>query len=183
MYEVEVKAHLRKREEVIKKLKDFGCKFGEELHQVDYIFIPKGVLFPPPLSVPVLRVRKQNDKYLFTLKLSQTGRQDCIERELEILNGNKMIEIMELLYYKKVAVVDKKRIKTKYKNMEIVLDKVKSLGEFVEVEKIVTNKNHEDRKKIQKDLCNFLETLGILKKDHLVNGKYDIMLFKKNKKK
>jgi len=183
MYEVEVKAHLRDKKEVIKKLQDFGCKFGRELHQIDHIFIPKGIAFPPPFSVPVLRVREQNDRFLFTLKISQSGRQDCIERELEINDGKKMIEIMKLINYREVSVVDKKRIKTKYKDMEIVLDKVKGLGEFVEVEKIVKHKNHEDRKNIQKELCVFLETLGISKKDHLVNGKYDIMIFKKNKNK
>lgn len=182
MYEVEVKARLRDREAVIKKLNDLGCKFSKELHQIDHIFTPKGTPFPVPLSVPVLRVREQNDKYLFTLKLAQSGRQDCIERELEILDGEKMIQIMKLLNYKEVATVNKKRIKTKLKNTEIVLDKVKGLGEFMEVEKIVKNKNHEDRKDIQKDLRVFLETLGIPRGDHLVNAKYDIMIFKKNKK-
>lgn len=183
MYEVEVKARLRNRKGVVKRLRAFGCKFGEELHQIDHIFTPKGTPFPTPLSVPVLRVREQNEKYLFTLKLAQTGRQDCIERELEILNGEKMLEIMKIINYKEVAIVDKKRIKTKYKDIEIVLDKVKGLGEFIELEKIVMHKNHEDRRKIQKDLCLFLEILGIKRGDHMVNAKYDIMIFKKNKKK
>ena len=86
---------------------------------------------------------------------------------------------MELIKYKEVAVVNKKRIKTKYKDMEIVLDRVKNLGEFIEVEKIVKHKDHEVRKNIQKGLCVFLETLGIARKDLLVNHKYDIMIFKK----
>jgi len=51
MYEVEVKARLRNRKEVIKKLESFGCKFSEELHQVDHIFIPEGVDFPPPIEL------------------------------------------------------------------------------------------------------------------------------------
>jgi adenylate cyclase class IV len=45
MYEVEVKAHLRNRKEVIKRLKAFGCKFSKELHQVDRIFLPEGISF------------------------------------------------------------------------------------------------------------------------------------------
>jgi len=40
MYEVEVKACLENKSAVIKKLESLGCKFGEELHQVDSIFIP-----------------------------------------------------------------------------------------------------------------------------------------------
>jgi len=35
------------------------------------------------------------------------------------------------------------------------------------------------RIEIQKELAEFLETLGVAKEDLLVNGKYDIMLFEK----
>lgn len=179
MYEVEVKSKLNNREAVKKKLKDFGCIFSEELHQVDHIFIPEDQPFPPPFEVPVLRIRKQNDKYIFTLKISQSSRQDCIERELEIQDDEKMIEIMYLMKYKQAPVVDKKRIKTVYKDMEIVLDAVEGLGEFIEVEKIVQEENPEARIKIQNELLNFLEELGIPKEDHVIGGKYDIMLEEK----
>lgn len=167
----------------MKKLKAFGCEFGKVLHQIDDIFIPEGVSFPPPLGVPVLRVRKSNDQYFFTFKIPQSGRQDCIERELEIMDGERMIEIIRFLKYQQVPTVDKKRIKTKLNDIEIVLDVVKGLGEFIEVERIVTNTNHEERKKIQDELCIFLETLGVSKQDLLVNGKYDIMLFEKEQNK
>ncbi len=183
MYEVEVKAHLRDRGSVLKKLKDLGFEFGEVLHQVDRIFIPEGVSIPTPLGTPVLRVRSQNGKYIFTLKISQSGRQDSIERELEIADAEMMAEIIKLIKYTEAAAVDKKRIKAKLKDIEICLDTVKDLGEFVEAEKIVTDHNHEERKKIQHELCDFLETLGIQKADHLVNHKYDIMIFEKMNKK
>jgi len=179
MYEVEVKAHLRNREAIIKKLKNLGCKFSEELHQVDYIFFREGIPFPPPLGVGSLRVRKQNDRSFLTLKIPQASRQDCIEREMEIMDGNMMIEILELLKWEKVPVVDKKRIKTNLNGMEIVLDTVKDLGEFIEAEKIVHAINPESRKKTQEELFDFLGTLGISKEDQVIDGKYDIMLFEK----
>lgn len=179
MYEVEVKAHLRDRATLIKKLESFGCKFSAELHQIDHIFNREGEVFPPPLTSPVLRVRKENDRYLFTLKISQSGRQDSLERELEIKDGEMMIQILKLLKWQETVLVDKKRIKTKLNDIEIVLDDVKDLGEFIEVEKIVKNENHADRKKIQDELCDFLETIGISKADLLVNHKYDIMLEEK----
>jgi len=182
MYEVEVKSRLKNREVVIQKLKNFGCKFSEELHQIDHIFIPEGISFPPPIGVPVLRVRKQGDVYFFTLKISQGNRTDSLEREIEIKDGEKMIEILKLLKWKETIVVDKKRIKTNFKDIEIVLDDVKDLGEFIEAEKIVTNKNQDERKKIQEELYNYLETLGVRKEDHVVDGKYDIMLSKIYKK-
>jgi adenylate cyclase, class 2 len=179
MYEVEVKAHLRDRKEVIKKLEDFGCKFSEELHQIDRVYFPKGFVFPPPIGTGILRVRKQDDKYFLTLKISQSGRQDSIERETEIKDGEMMVEIIKLLKYQEAPIVDKKRTKTKYKDMVIELDEVKELGSFIEVEKIVTHPDPEVRKNIQKELCDFLETLGVAKEDLLVNAKYDIMLFEK----
>lgn len=176
MYEVEVKARLRDRKAVIKKLESLGCRFGKELHQIDHIFIPEGIVFPPPMGTPVLRVRKQGDNYFFTLKISQGNRTDSIEREIEINDGDKMIDILKLLKWQETILVDKKRIKTNVKGVEIVLDTVKDLGEFVEAEKIVTNDDGEHRKNIQKDLFAFLETIGIPKEDHVVGGKYDIML-------
>jgi predicted adenylyl cyclase CyaB len=185
MYEVEVKAHLRNRKAVIKKLESFGCKFSEELHQIDRIFLPEGISLPEPLGTPVFRVRKENDRFLFTLKITQSGRQDCIERELEIIDGDIMVEIVNLIKFYEIPIVDKKRIKTYVGNIEVVLDTVKGLGDFIEAEKIVTIKNPEKRKKIQQELFNFLGILGIKEKDWIIEGKYPIMLWEKrmNKKK
>ncbi|HEV7424459.1 MAG TPA: class IV adenylate cyclase [Candidatus Paceibacterota bacterium] len=185
MYEVEVKARLRDRASIIKKLESFGCTFSEVLHQTDYVFIPEGIPFPPVVGsgTGVLRVRKQNDKYLFTLKIPQSNHQDCIEREMEIPDGEMMIEILELMKWDKMPDVDKKRIKTNFKDMEIVLDVIEHLGEFIEVEKIVTKENPDDRKKTQEELFDFLETLGISKADRVIDGKYDIMLWEKLKEK
>ena len=183
MYEVEVKAKLRNRQEIMQKLESLGCKFGEVLHQVDHVYFPEGLIFPPPIGTSILRVREQNDKYFLTLKISQSGRQDSIERELEIKDGKMMMDIIKLLKYQEAPTVDKKRIKTKLRDMEIVLDTVEDLGEFMEVEKIVTNEDPEDRKKIQMELSDFIENLGVPKEDLLVNNKYDIMLFVKQNSK
>ena len=179
MYEVEVKARLKNREEIKKKLEGMGCVFSEELHQVDHIFIPPDLPFPPPFETPVLRVRKENDQNILTLKISQSGRQDSIERELEIKDSEMMIEILRLMKWFQCPVVDKRRIKTKFRDMEIVLDTVESLGQLIEAEKITTDADPEARKKVQEELCNFLQSVGIPKEDLLVNYKYDIMLEEK----
>ena len=183
MYEVEVKARLRDRKALVKKLEELGCKFSQELHQIDQIFIPEGLPFPPPLGVPVLRVRKQNEIFLFTLKINQSSRQDCLEKEIEIKDGDQMVEILKILKWQQVPTVDKKRIKTNVGEMEIVLDTVKDLGEFIEAEKIVETANPDDRKKTQEELFAFLTTLGVLKEDRIIDGKYDIMLYEKFKNK
>ncbi|MBP9711728.1 MAG: class IV adenylate cyclase [Candidatus Pacebacteria bacterium] len=180
MYEVEVKAQLKDRQAVKGKLESLGCVFGEELHQVDTIFVPKGTPYPSPMDTPVLRVRRQNGKAILTLKISQSSRQDCIEKELEVADGNIMVDIIHLIGYEEfVAVVDKKRIKTHVGDMEVVLDEVKDLGEFIEVEKVVTEADPAVRVKTQDELYAFLETLGVSKEDHVIGGKYDIMLYEK----
>jgi adenylate cyclase class 2 len=179
MYEVEVKAKLRDREAIIKKLIERGCIFSEELCQIDHIFVPKDVSFPPPFDVPVIRVRHQNDKFFLTLKISQSNRQDCIEHELEISEKNKMLDIIKALNFKQVPTVSKKRIKTNFNDIEIVLDVVEQLGEFIEAEKIVDIENMEDRRKIQDELLSFLVELGVSSEDHLLGSKYDIMLYEK----
>ncbi len=179
MYEVEVKAQLHNREEVIEKLQKLGCVFSSEIHQIDHVFIPKALPFPPPKGVPILRVRKQSDKNIFTLKINQSSRQDCIERELEIGDGDMMIDAIKLLGYKEVPRVEKRRIKTTYKDMEIVLDVVERLGEFIEAEKITEEADPEIRKKIQEELFSFLGELGVRKEDHMIDGKYDIMMYEK----
>lgn len=179
MYEVEVKAHLRDKAGIKKKLEALGAEFGEELHEVDSIFIPEGKPFPEPLGTPCLRVRRQNGKILLTLKITQTGRQDCIERELEIRDADMMIEIIKLLKFYEVPAVDKIRIKGHVGDIEVVLDTVKDLGEFIEAEKIVTNEDPEERKKIQQQLFEFLGALGIQEEDRVIDGKYPTMLFEK----
>ena len=184
MYEIQVKARLQNREEVRRKLESMDCKFGEELHQVDYVFIPEGASYPDfPLGTPALRLRQQNNSYFLTLKIPQSSYQDCIEKEVIIQDGEKMLEILKLIGWKSIPTVEKRRIKTNFKNIEIVLDVVEHLGEFIEAEKIVTHEDHENRKKVQEELFDFLGTLGVSQEDRVIDGKYDIMLYEKLKNK
>jgi adenylate cyclase class IV len=60
-----------------------------------------------------------------------------------------------------------------------VLDSVDRLGEFVEAEKIINEPDAEVRKKIQRELMDFLVEIGIPAEDEVIDGKYDIMLFEK----
>jgi adenylate cyclase class 2 len=181
MYEVEVKARLKDRQAFKTKLEGLGCKFSEELHQIDDIFTPTNEEFPPPMGRPVLRIRTQNGKFIFTLKINQSSRTDCIEREVVFDKKEQMQDIIKLMGFKHDVTVEKKRIKTMYKDVEIVLDTVDQLGEFVEAEKIVTESNPEVRKQIQEELMNLLVELGVERSDQVIDGKYDIMLEEKLK--
>ncbi|MEI6660091.1 MAG: class IV adenylate cyclase [bacterium] len=179
MYEVEVKAKLNNRQALKTKLESLGCTFSEELHQVDDIFTPVVEAFPPPKGIPVLRIRNQNGKHILTLKINQSSRQDCIEHETVFDSVDQMEAIIELMGFKRDVTVEKRRIKTMYKDVEIVLDTVEQLGEFVEAEKIVTENSREVREQIQRSLMDLLVELGVPREDEVIDGKYDIMLREK----
>ena len=181
MYEVEVKARLKNKQALKVTLEKLGCTFSEELHQIDDIFTPKSESFPPPKGAPVLRIRNQNGKHILTLKINQSSRQDCIEHETIFDSVDQMEAIIELMGFKKDVTVEKRRIKTMYKDVEIVLDTVEQLGDFVEAEKIVTESDQEIRKHIQEELMELLIELGIERSDQVIDGKYDIMLEEKLK--
>ena len=170
---------VKNRDAVIKKLELLGCKFSQELHQIDHIYTREVDVFPPPKGTPVLRIRQENNIYILTLKINQASRQDCIEHEVEISNKDEMETIIKLLGFKDDVTVEKRRIKTKYKDMEVVLDTVTDLGEFIEVEKVTAEADPALRKNIQNELFEFLYTLGVSKDDVVVDGKYDIMLYEK----
>ncbi len=173
MNEIEVKAKAQDFDLLIVNLKELGCTLSEPIVQDDYIYQKKDG--GKEKGFPVLRIRKQNKKILFTLKKNRSNELDCIEKEIEVNNDIILSEIIELLDYTKTVEVHKKRIKTNYKDYEICLDSVDNLGYFIEVEKM----SDEDGEKIQNELFDFLETIGIKKEDRVFKG-YDTLLLEKN---
>lgn len=174
--EIEVKAKVLNFEDIKNKLKMLGCVFSLPIIQDDFVYNVRGLdLRKGYNNNPVLRIREQGDKILFTLKQNRGNELDCIEKEIEVSDRNTLKEIIELLGYEKTVEVHKKRIKTKYKDYEICLDEVEGLGLFIEVEKI----SEEDGGKVQNELFDFLETLGVSKDDTVSKG-YDTLFWLKN---
>lgn len=174
--EIEVKAKIRNLDEIITKLKEIGCTLGEPIIQDDYIFNKKGIdLKNGPHFTPVLRIRKQGERIIFTLKKDRSNELDCIEKEIDVSDKDTLKDIIELLDFEQTVEVHKKRQKAKYGEYEVCLDEVQNLGSFIEVEKI----SDEDGEKVQKELFDFLKTLGINDEDRVFVG-YDTMLESKN---
>lgn len=177
--EIEVKAKVRDFELIKNKLVNIGCKLSEPIIQNDYIYTIKGLDINKGYNnSPVLRIREQNGKYIFTLKKNRNNELDCIEKELEISNKEIMQEIFELMGYESNVSVHKSRIKCNYNEYEICLDEVEDLGSYIEVEKI----SDDDGEKVQNELFDFLQTLGVLKEDRVFNG-YDTLIWLKNNEK
>lgn len=175
MREVEVKAKVENLVILIDKLKQLGCDFGKPIFQNDQIFLPKGSKLTDDLhGKNVLRIRKNNDKIIFTLKQPIANELDCIEKEVLLEKAQLMPEILELLGYYETVKVNKKRLKCKYKEYQICIDEVDDLGSFVEVEKITD----EDGLKVQDELFNFLESLGVKRENRVLQG-YDTLMYNK----
>jgi len=150
--EIEVKAKVKDLETLKNKLEEMGCVLSAPIIQNDYIYNQKGVnLKNHSHDIPVLRIREQGEKIIFTLKKNRSNELDCIEKELEVSNKETLKDIFELLNYVSTIEVHKKRIKTNYKDYEICLDEVVGLGSYVEVEKI----SDEDGAKVQNELFAF----------------------------
>ncbi len=180
MKEIEVKAKLRNKEEVMRQLEDLGCLFSEPIIQKDTIFILNGTSLPTAVGGNVLRIREQNGKYIFTLKQTLKTQLAKLEYELDILDPQTASDFCNALGYKKIVSVKKARLKTQYKNNEICIDDIEGLGLFIEMEELT--EEEVDSKEIQVKLFNFLKTLGVKEEDREYYG-YDVLLYQKQKAK
>lgn len=178
MKEVEVKAKINNPDNLTTQLKDLGCELGDPIIQNDIIFLPAGLSYEDDLlGRNILRIRKTDGRIVFTLKQPQSNELDCIEKELEIGDVENMEEILKLVGFYEAVRVNKTRVKCKYKDYKICIDKVEELGDFIEVEKITD----EDAAKVQDELFDFLQSIGVDKDDREVHG-YDTLMYNKNNK-
>ncbi|MEI6843239.1 MAG: class IV adenylate cyclase [bacterium] len=173
--EVEVKAKVSDSVSLTKKLSEMGCFLSDPIEQHDYIYNQKGIDLSHH-TTPVLRIRVQGERTIFTFKQNRGGELDCIEKEVDVNSKETLSEIIELLGYEKTVEVHKTRKKGIYNDLEICLDDVKGLGVYIEVEKMTD----EDGQKVQKELFDFLKTLGIKEEDRVMQG-YDSQIYEKNK--
>jgi adenylate cyclase class 2 len=175
--EIEVKAKVKDFEPLISKLKEIGCVLSEPIVQDDYIFNQKGINLEHHDS-PVLRIREQGNRVIFTLKQNRGGELDCIEKEVEVNDRNILKDIFELLDFEQTVEVHKKRRKGNCRGYEICLDEVQEIGSFIEVEKM----SDEDGEKVQNELFDFLKELGVNPEDRVFVG-YDTQVWLKHNQK
>lgn len=179
MREVEIKAKLKNREAVMKKLAEFGCVFEPEVTQLDTVYtLATGSLEAYDSNKNYLRLRvKNNGKVLFTIKQPQKNWLDKIEYETEVSSKEMMEKALLLMDYKPAVTINKRRIITHYQGCEICIDDIDDLGSFIEMEQMTDDGNAEE---IQEKLFKFFEQLGISRSDRVEVG-YDILMFQQNK--
>ena len=173
MKEIEVKALLKNKEEIIEKIKALGCTLSESIRQVDTVYTKIiGNVEEYLKNDHFVRIREKSDgRFLFTVKkpLSKAVLTKA-EHETEIQNAKELEQALFLMGYQVASKVIKSRQTTNYGEFEICIDEVEKLGLFIEIEKM----SDQDAISVRKELNQFLTSLGISSTDEVHKG-YDIM--------
>lgn len=182
MHEIEIKAKLEDKGAVQAKLEALGCVFDAPVRQLDVIFVEKiGPVETYYSNKRFLRIREcEGGDTLFTLKYHHGPRGDDpnsvpLEHELKISSKEEMENIIKALGYQEAVRKDKVRITAHYKDWEICIDEVKTLGSYIELEKMGNEGEIDD---VQKSMKEFLQELGI-PESAISTDRYDILLLQK----
>ncbi|MEE9525039.1 MAG: class IV adenylate cyclase [Candidatus Woesearchaeota archaeon] len=158
--EVEIKVFVKNPEQVEAKLKEVG-KFIKEKTQKDEYFTPQHEDFfdvHPPIEY--IRVRYEDEdsniEYQFLTFEKDGTLLTTDEYETKVEDPDMMIQILKKLDFKHKITVTKTRKYFHYKDFEVLIDHIKELGMFIEVEA----KKVEDVKEAKKACYKVLEELG-----------------------
>lgn len=172
--EVEIKVKINNFEKIKKKLVKLGVEFKKPEIQIDYYYKLAGCKMETqrPGSY-ILRIREQNKKGWFTIKVLTKTTGVWIEEETEIINSKSAKKILELAGFEKVLTKTKERQTGKLGKINICLDKLKGLGNYVEFEIISNNPE-----KAKKEIINLIKKLELSEKDIEHRG-YAAIIFQK----
>ncbi|MBU6390174.1 class IV adenylate cyclase [Patescibacteria group bacterium] len=178
MKEIEIKARLRDKEAVKKKLSVLGCVFEKPIRQEDVVYAKKiGSLKDFRSNDFFLRLRTRDDgRVLFTIKKRTANDLDAIEHELEISSKDEMERAILLMGFKEAARLNKVREITNYNGSEVCIDEVERLGSFIEMETLT---EEADSVAVQEKMFEFFISLGVKKEDRAMSG-YDILMMERN---
>lgn len=169
--EIEIKAKVKNLAALRRKVLALGAtKLGDK-HQLDvYLSPPHKSFFK---TRHYLRVRQDllNNESSFDYHIVQgTGQYSTTkETEVKVENGKVLLKILKDLAFTEICRIDKKRELFQYQDFEIVLDKVKKLGNFIEVE---LEGNFQNREKHKKRIVEVLDKLGVKKEQYCEWGGY-----------
>ncbi len=177
MREIEIKLKVRNPEQIEHELQKQGCVLSSPIHQHDVVYSVGGATDAwemPKAGDIVLRIRREGDKAIFTLKQQLTNELDNTELETEVSDPERMHQALELLGCRPVVEVKKSRRKGKLGEYEICFDQVEKLGAFVEIEKLTDES--ADPAIVSEELFKIAEELGLSREDQELRG-YDTQLF------
>lgn len=179
MREIELKARVADKASLLEQLRLKNVTLSEPMTQRDQVFGLVNVSGGGTNSAPWLRIRTQTRNnevtQIFTLKKSVTNQLDSIEHETEIHDPTELAAIIKHLGFEPYSDLTKTRQKAKIGEIELCVDSIKDLGDFVEVEKLTSD--DADYSKVAAELWAVLEEFGVDKSQHVTDG-YDVMMRK-----
>jgi len=160
--ENEVKYNIKNIDEIKKKIESLGFDFIKKTYQEDYYFSPPHKNFAGTKKY-YLRLRNTKNKTEFAYHVVKNNLKTK-EWAVFVNNLGGLLKILKLLDFKIDCIVRKERLIYKKDNIKIMLDNVKNLGKFIEIE-CMGQFGKIERKKFG-ELINLLE----LKKTQEVFG-------------
>ncbi len=183
MKEVEILVKLKSgKKEVLDKLSKFNFAGKKEILDI-YFYDPKRkfLKFKNNRLTECFRLRKKDKKNYITYKIDKFDNLDkwiySEEEETEVQDFDIVVKIISLLGL--IPLVEINNVKHTYytREYEIVLEEVKNLGLFLEVERLKVG-DKEDVVIVKKEIFNFIKSLDIKIGDELNSGKPELMLNK-----
>ena len=181
--EVEIKVKIIDFKDIKKELVKLG-KLKRSIRQIDEYYVPchRNFFAHKPTPTEWMRIRKNPDKTIFEYDRSfdkkEGGQYYAKEYETEISQPKEFKKILKFLDFKMVMVVDKHREYWDCGDFEVCLDKVKGLGNFIEVEAKGKFKNS---KAAREGCAEFLKKLGIKQEGNEVKTGYPTLLLRNKK--
>jgi predicted adenylyl cyclase CyaB len=176
-----------KKKDALRKLS--GFKFLGNKKTLDiYLFDPKRYDLKPDKKEQLkncLRIRNMDKKTFITYKFDHFDKKGLWlysdEYEVESSNFKNTLEIFKKLGYKELIRIENIKSTFVTDKYEIVLEDVKNLGIFMEVERHNVGPK-ENIIKVKKEIFGYIQKLGIKASLDLQMGKPERMLRKLNKK-
>ena len=165
-YEVELKFPLANVQGVLNQLTELGAKHHQTSEQADTYFAHPQRDFAT--TDEALRVRRQDDEVCITYKGPRDPGPVKSRREIELPVGqgksttaNELADLLTLLGFRIVRDVVKHRefyhLQWQGRELEICLDRVRDLGEFLEIETLAEDTDREQAAQAVLSLATQLE--------------------------
>lgn len=170
--ENEVKYRIKNITSTKKIFSSLGFVFVKKIYQEDYYFSPAHKNFAGTRKY-YLRLRRSNKENVFAYHIVQNNLQTK-ELEVHVDEFNNLSKILKLLDFKIDCVVKKERSIYEKNNIKIVLDKIKNLGTFIEIEYC-----GKFTDKIEKQFNKTIISLKLKRKDKIMGVGYPDLLMQK----
>jgi adenylate cyclase class 2 len=179
MREIEIKARVADKAALLAILKAQNIIVSEPITHHDRVFGLDGEDGGGVNAAPWLRIRTEisagKKSEIFTLKKSITNQMDSIEHETEVTDAAELEKIILHIGFTPYSDLTKTRQKAHRGDIEICIDTIEGLGDFIEVEKLTSE--DVDYEAVAEELWAVLESFGVSRDDHVTDG-YDVLMRK-----